>query len=234
MSDQMNLLVWGALPYAVIAIFVIGHIWRYQTAQYSWTTRSSQLLERKWLMVGILLFHFGMLAVVGGHIGGLLVPASFTEAVGITEHMYHVVAVVMGSLAGIAMTTGLMILAVRRVGNERVRAATITRDYVVMAILILVVITGMMNTFGVQLFNVLGEAPDYRETVSPWFRSILMFQPDPELMAEAGWSFRLHAASAMALFAIWPFTRLVHAWSIPIAYLSRPYIVFRRRDSVAR
>lgn len=231
MSDQMNLLVWGALPYAVIAIFVVGHIWRYQTAQYSWTTRSSQLLERKWLMVGIILFHVGMLAVLGGHIGGLLVPESFTESVGISEHTYHVVAVAMGSLAGIAMTTGLMILAVRRVGNERVRAATITRDYVVMAVLILVVITGMINTFGVQL---LGDAHNYRETVSPWFRSILMFQPDPELMAEAGWSFQLHAACALLLFAIWPFTRLVHAWSIPFGYLSRPYIVFRRRDSVAR
>lgn len=230
MSDTLDLLAWGAIPYAVIAIFVVGHLWRYRTAQYSWTTRSSQLLERKWLRVGILLFHFGMLAVLGGHIGGLLIPASFTESVGISEHMYHDVAVIMGSLAGITMTTGLMILAVRRTTNERVRAATITRDYVMMSVLILVVITGMYNTFGVQLF---GEAHNYRETVSPWFRSILMFQPDPHLMAEAEWSFKLHAASAMALFALWPFTRLVHAWSIPVGFITRPYVLFRRRDSVA-
>jgi nitrate reductase gamma subunit len=32
------------------------------------------------------------------------------------------------------------------------------------------------------------------------------------------------------LFALWPFTRLVHAFSAPIAYLFRPYIVYRSRD----
>ena len=231
MNEKMNLLVWGAIPYAVIAIFVVGHLWRYKTAQYSWTTRSSQLLERKWLAVGIILFHVGMLAVLGGHIGGILVPKSLTDSVGISEDMYHTVAVAMGSLAGIAMTSGLLILAVRRVGNERVRAATISRDYLTVGVLLLVVFTGMINTFGVQL---LGEAYDYRESVSPWFRSIFLLQPDPQLMADAPWSFKLHAASAMLLFAIWPFTRLVHAWSVPVGYLTRPHIIFRRRDSVAQ
>lgn len=231
MNDKFEVLVWGALPYAVIAVFVVGHMWRYKTAQYSWTTRSSQLLERKMLMAGVLLFHFGMLAVVGGHVGGLLVPSSVTEAVGITEHMYHNVAVAMGTLAGITMTSGLLILALRRSGNERVRKASQTADFVVVAALLAVVVTGMINTIGVQL---LGDSHDYRETVSPWFRSIFMLQPDPALMADVPWSFRLHAFAAMMLFAIWPFTRLVHAWSIPLTFILRPPIVFRRRDSVAR
>lgn len=231
MDETMNLLVWGALPYAVIAVFVVGHVWRYRTAQYSWTTRSSQLLERKLLRPGIVLFHAGMLAVVGGHVGGLLVPKSLTDAVGVTEHMYHTVAVVMGTFAGVTMSAGLLILALRRVGNERVRAASLARDYLVVAVLLLVVATGMVNTIGVQI---LGDAHDYRETVSPWFRGILMLRPEPGLMVEAVASFKLHALSAMLLFAIWPFTRLVHAWSIPVGFLTRPHVVFRRRDSVAR
>lgn len=229
--SSSEILIWAALPYAVISVFVVGHLWRWRRNQYSWTTRSSQLLERKWLRVGILLFHFGMLAVVGGHVGGLLVPKAVTDAVGVSEHMYHTVAVVMGTLAGLAMSAGLLILAVRRTTNDRVRAATIPRDYLTVGVLLLVVATGMINTIGFQL---LGESYDYRETVSPWFRSILMLQPDPALMAEAPWSFKLHAFSALALFAIWPFTRLVHAWSIPVTFLTRPYILFRRRDSVAQ
>jgi len=32
------------------------------------------------------------------------------------------------------------------------------------------------------------------------------------------------------LFAFWPFTRLVHVFSAPIGYLTRPYIVYRSRD----
>lgn len=231
MSEKTNLLIYGALPYAVIAIFVVGHIYRYRTSPYSWTTRSSQLLEQKWLKVGVIVFHLGLLMVIGGHVGGLLVPAAVTEALGVTEHMYHNVAVLMGTVSGLMVTFGLLVLSLRRAGNERVRMATTGRDVLVFAVLIAVVITGMINTIGVQA---LGEAYNYRESVSPWFRSILMLQPDPELMSEAPWSFQAHAILAMSLFAIWPFTRLVHAWSIPIAYPARPFIIFRRRDSIAQ
>ena len=226
-----DLLLWVALPYAAIAIFVVGHIWRYRTAQYTWTTRSSQLLERKALRIGSLSFHFGMLAVVGGHVGGLIIPKSVTERLGITQHMYHQAAVVMGTAAGLLMSFGLLVLVLRRVGHARVRAASIGRDYLAAAALLFVVATGMINTIGHQL---LGTEYDYRESVSPWFRGIFSFQPDPELMANAPLSFKIHAAAAFLLFALWPFTRLVHAWSVPLAYLARPYIIFRRRDSVAR
>ncbi|GAA3487861.1 hypothetical protein GCM10018987_19420 [Streptomyces cremeus] len=33
----------------------------------------------------------------------------------------------------------------------------------------------------------------------------------------------------MALFALWPFSRLVHAFTAPVGYLVRPYIVYRSR-----
>lgn len=231
MSDKMNLLIYGAIPYAVIAVFIVGHYYRYKTSPYTWTTRSSQLLEQTWLRRGVIIFHLGILMVIGGHVLGLIIPESLTNALGVTEDMYHLVAVVMGTISGLLVTVGLLILAGRRVGNDRVRAASIARDYLVVAMLILVIGTGMINTVGHQL---LGEAYNYRETVSPWFRSILMLQPDPALMKGVPLSFQLHAILAMALFAIWPFTRLVHAWSVPIAYIARPYIVFRRRDSVAQ
>ena len=44
---------------------------------------------------------------------------------------------------------------------------------------------------------------------------------------------RLPAARARRrslLFALWPFTRLVHVFSAPLGYLTRPYIVYRSRD----
>lgn len=230
-NGTLDLLVWGALPYAVLALFFLGHWWRYRTMQYSWTARSSQLLERKWLRAGIVLFHVGLLMVIGGHVGGLLVPKELTEAVGVSEHMYHTVAVVMGTLAGVTLSTGLIIIAVRRVGNERVRRASKTSDFVTVGALLAVVTTGMINTIGVQI---LGESHDYRETVSPWIRGIFTLQPDPALMSQAPAAFKLHALAAMVLFAIWPFTRLVHAWSVPVTFPVRPNIVYRRRDSVAR
>ena len=42
--------------------------------------------------------------------------------------------------------------------------------------------------------------------------------------------FRLHVLAAWALFAFWPFSRLVHVFSAPLGYLTRPYIVYRSRD----
>ena len=66
--------------------------------------------------------------------------------------------------------------------------------------------------------------------MSVWFRGIFRFDPQPELMAEAPFGFQLHAMLAMLLFALWPFTRLVHVFSAPIGYLSRPYVVYRSRE----
>ncbi|MFF0833398.1 MULTISPECIES: respiratory nitrate reductase subunit gamma [unclassified Streptomyces] len=79
--------------------------------------------------------------------------------------------------------------------------------------------------------NIAGGGHNYRETVSPWFRSVFAVQPDPHLMSGAPLLYRLHAISAMLLFAAWPFTRLVHMLTAPIGYLTRPYIVYRSRDT---
>ena len=54
-----------------------------------------------------------------------------------------------------------------------------------------------------------------------WFRSILLLQPDPDLMAAAPLTFQLHALAAFALIAMWPFTRLVHVFSVPLGYVAR-------------
>ena len=85
----------------------------------------------------------------------------------------------------------------------------------------------MAATFGDNLL--FGEY-HYRETVSPWFRGVFTFDPDPDLMAGAPFLFQAHAVSAWLLFAFWPFSRLVHAWSIPLTYLGRSWILFRSRN----
>lgn len=63
------------------------------------------------------------------------------------------------------------------------------------------------------------------------FRSLFYLSPDPEIMAGAPIGFQVHILAAFALFAFWPFTRLVHAFSAPVGYLTRPYVVYRSRDS---
>jgi nitrate reductase gamma subunit len=74
-----------------------------------------------------------------------------------------------------------------------------------------------------------GNGYDYRATVAIWFRGIFAFQDHTQLMASAPLVYQLHALSAWAIFALWPFSRLVHVWSIPVQYLGRPYVLYRRR-----
>ena len=97
----MNRFLFGIFPYLCLAVFVVGHYWRYTYDKFGWTTRSSQLYEDRLLRIGSPLFHFGMLGVVGGHVLGLLIPQSWTDKVGLSREAYHVLALVGGIPAGV-------------------------------------------------------------------------------------------------------------------------------------
>src|SRR5207245_4488609 len=84
----LDVLLWGVLPYVTIAILVAGTIWRYRYDKFGWTTRSSELYESKLLRIGSPLFHFGILVVVIGHVIGLVIPKSWTDAVGLSQEAY--------------------------------------------------------------------------------------------------------------------------------------------------
>lgn len=228
--SRLDLALWVALPYAAIAVFVVGHVWRYTRDQLTWTTRSTQLLERRLLRPGVLLFHLGMLAVLGGHVLGILVPASATEAVGISEDLYHAVSVTAGTIAGTMMLAGFAILLYRRERVPRVRATTTRIDRITYLLLGAMIVLGMVATVGE---NLLGGGYDYRSTVAPWFRGVLTLSPDPDLVTQAPVVYQVHAALAWLLFALWPFSRLVHAWSVPIAYIGRSPILYRARTRAA-
>ncbi|MFS1515996.1 respiratory nitrate reductase subunit gamma [Bacillus sp. SM2101] len=215
---------WLIYPYIVIAIFVLGHIYRYNTDQFGWSAKSSEFLEKKKLKWGSLLFHWGIIIVFFGHVAGLLVPKGFYDYVGISEEMYHFGAVWFGGAAGVATVVGGFLLFLRRITVRRILINSSKSDLVVLVVLGAVVLTGFTNTVG---YTATGGEFDYREYIGPWIRGILMFRPTPELMIGAPFGFKIHIISAVALFAIWPFTRLVHVWSVPLTYLNRKYIVYR-------
>ena len=83
-----------------IAILVVGTWWRYRYDKFGWTTRSSQLYESRLLRIGSPLFHFGILVVIFGHIIGLVIPETWTSAIGLSQEGYHIQAVALGSIAG--------------------------------------------------------------------------------------------------------------------------------------
>jgi nitrate reductase gamma subunit len=232
----MSTLWWIVVPYVALTVFVVGHFWRYRYDKFGWTTRSSQLDEDRLLRLGSPLFHFGMLGVVGGHIIGLLIPESWTDAVGVSETAYHWAAIIGGLGAGVMVLVGMIILVYRRRTTGPVFSATTRMDKVMYAVLGAVVVLGMWNTVASSVFGlggVAGDSYNYREGVSVWYRSLFTLSPDTAAMDGAPLGFQLHALVACLLFALWPFTRLVHVFSAPVGYLTRPYIVYRSSEASA-
>lgn len=225
----MGTLLWGVLPYLMVVILVGGTVWRYRYDQFGWTTRSTQLYESRLLRIGSPLFHFGLVFVIAGHFFGLVIPKSWTDAVGLSQHAYHVNALVTGGLAGFSTLVGIAILVYRRRTKGPVFMATTKNDKLMYVVLLAAIVLGLWTT----ITGIWGEEEthNYRESVAPWFRSLFVFQPDVASMEASAGSFQLHTLVGMVLFMIWPFTRLVHAFTAPLHYLFRPYIVYRSRDA---
>lgn len=223
---MINQFLWVVLPYIVLTIFIGGHFYRYNHDQFGWTTKSSQLLEKKLLRVGSNLFHWGIIFVFGGHVMGLLIPISVYEAMGVNEHQYHTIALLGGIPAGIAATIGIIILTNRRMTVKRIFRASTKGDWVSLFFLLVVILSGMSAT----LLNIDSHGFDYRTTIAPWLRGVLMLQADASYLTSVPMWFKIHMIAAMGLFAAWPFTRLVHVFSVPLRYLSRSYVIYRKRE----
>lgn len=226
-----DILLWAVLPYVTIATFVVGLVWRYRYDRFGWTTRSSQLYEKPLIRIASPIFHFGILAVLMGHVVGLLIPKAWTDGVGVSQSTYHFFAVSLGAIAGAATLFGIVMLIYRRRTVGPVFAATTKNDKVMYVFLTAAIVLGLLATMSGA--GLLGEEHNYREDVSVWFRSIFYFDPQTQLMAGAPLAFKVHAVAGMALFMVWPFTRLVHAFSAPVGYVFRPYIVYRDRGEHA-
>ncbi|MQY11368.1 Nitrate reductase-like protein NarX [Streptomyces sp. RB5] len=220
-------ILWNALPYVVIALFVLGTAWRYRYDKFGWTTRSSQLYESKLLRVASPMFHYGILFVLAGHLVGLFIPDSWTSGIGVGESAYHQVSLWTGTAAGLLTVGGIGLLIYRRRTNRPVFRATTVNDKLMYVVLLAAIVMGMVA----KLSHAGGHGYNYRETISPWTRSIFTLQPKGELMADVPVLYQIHIVIGLALIALVPFTRLVHMLSAPVQYLFRPYIVYRGRDA---
>jgi hypothetical protein len=123
-------LLWLLLPYLTLAGVVLGHVWRWRHDAFGWRTFRTPLVEHRLLRLGSPLVHLGVVAVFVGHLVGLLVPTSWTAAVGITNATYHLISVTAGTIAGAFMLAGLVLLVARRILQRSIRRTTTVMDLV--------------------------------------------------------------------------------------------------------
>ncbi|MFH8749496.1 respiratory nitrate reductase subunit gamma [Streptomyces rimosus] len=210
-------------------LLVAGSVRRHHYDRFGFTTRSSQLHESALLRLGSPLFRYGLLFVIAGHLTGLLIPETFTEYVHVHEWLYHLNALAIGGVAGLVTAAGSAVLVYRRLSVPAVRAAGLRSDRVAHPLFAATLVAGLAATA-----TTTSDHPyDYRQGVSVWFRSLFTLGPDVAAMAHAPFVHRLHTLLGMALFALWPFSRLVHVFTAPVGYLAQPYIVHRSRGRQA-
>jgi nitrate reductase gamma subunit len=223
MQKMVHDALFGVYPYVALSIFLIGSLFRFDTDQYGWRSKSSQLLRRKQLIWGSVLFHVGILGILGGHAVGLLTPVAVFEFLGISHGFKQMMAIVVGGLCGTACFAGLVILLHRRLFDSRIRKTSSISDIAVLLILFVQLSLGML-TIPLSLGHLDGTM---MVKFMNYVQGIVTLRPQPALIAGVPLIFKLHMFLGFTIFLIFPFTRLVHVWSAPVGYLFRNYQVVR-------
>lgn len=227
--NYMNTFLFQFYPYIALAVFAIGCWARFDTAAYTWRTGSSQLLSGKWMRLGSNWFHIGIIAILLGHLVGLLTP-HWAYIPFITTSQKQLLAMVVGGVFGLMCFVGLTILLLRRLFNPRVRATSAPRDILVLVLLYAQLILGLC-TIMISAGHMEGAQ---MVMLAEWVQHIVTFRPGAAgFIASAHWLYKAHVTLGLTLILITPFTRLVHIWSIPLGYLRRPYQVVRKRQPAA-
>jgi nitrate reductase gamma subunit len=224
--SYLNTLLFGYYPYVAMSVFIIGSIARYDRDQYTWRTGSSQLLRAKELRLGSNLFHIGILLLFVGHFVGLLTPPAIYHGLGLSTSAKQILAVVAGGLFGGICAKGIYILIRRRLTDARIRATSSRMDIFILLLIGVQLALGLF-TLPISIYHSDGSN---MLLLSEWAQRIVTFRSGAaDQISDIGIIFKLHLFLGMTIFLVFPFSRLVHVWSVPLGYIARPYQVVRRR-----
>jgi nitrate reductase gamma subunit len=226
--DYLNHFLFGIYPYIALAIFLLGSLIRFDREQYTWRSESTQVLHRGSLRLGSILFHIGIIGLLGGHAVGLLTPVWVWDTLGVSHGAKQIFAMTAGGIMGVLCLVGILLLLARRLGNDRLRNATSLKDKVVLLWILATLLLGLA-TIVVSTDHLDGHT---MVQLMNWAQHIVTFRGDAAgFVVDAPLVFKLHLFMGMSLFVIFPFTRLVHVWSGfgAIGYLGRAFQLVRPR-----
>ena len=226
MANYINQFFFGIYPYIAITVFILGSLLRYDRDQYTWKASSSQLLSKKDMRLGSNLFHIGIIALFFGHLMGLLTPHwayHFMMSAGTKQ----IVAMTAGGIFGLTCLVGMILLIRRRMLDARIKATSEATDLPILLILFVQLVLGLLTIpFSAQHMD--GSS---MLALASWAQHLVTFQGDAAsfVIGEA-FIFKIHLVLGLTIFLVFPFTRLVHVWSVPIQYLTRSgYQIVRKR-----
>ncbi len=215
----MNTLLFAAWPYVALTLAVAGGIYRYRADRYSYSSLSSQLLENRRLFWGSVPFHYGIVPILLAHLFAGILPGVL--ALALAGPIRLLVLEGIGLSLGLFSLVGIALLFLRRAAARgRPRDVTSAMDWLLLVCLAAQVVTGV----SIALFVRWGSLWSLH-TVVPWFWSLGRLAPDVAPVAPLPGLVHFHIANGFLLIALFPFTRLVHIFTVPVGYLWRPYQV---------
>ena len=227
MANYINQFFFGIYPYIAITVFFVGSLVRYDRDQYTWKASSSQMLSKKDMRIGSNLFHIGIIMLFFGHFVGLLTPHWAYHSI-ITAGQKQMMAMTAGGFFGLICLVGMVLLIRRRILDKRIRATSQATDLPILLLLFVQLVLGLITIpFSAQ-------HPDGSSmlALASWAQHLVTFQGDAaSFVAGEAFIFKIHLVLGLTIFLVFPFTRLVHVWSVPIQYLARSgYQIVRKRS----
>jgi nitrate reductase gamma subunit len=226
--DYLNNALFGIYPYIALAIFLLGSLIRFDREQYTWKSDSSQMLRTSQLRWGSNLFHIGVLFLFFGHFAGLLTPHWLYESFGLTSPNKQMLAIISGGIAGLICLSGITLLLLRRLTDERIRATSKPMDIIILLWIFVTLLLGLISI----LFSLDHKDGSVMLLLGHWAQSIVTFRAGAaDALLTVPLIYKIHLVFGMTVFVLFPFTRLVHVWSgfAAVTYLTRSYQIVRQR-----
>lgn len=205
-----------ALPYAAVAVLMVGAIYRYRGASFKISSLSSQFLETEYLFWGSVPFHIGLIAVLTLHLAAFLFPKTLLAWNGYPARL--IVLEITGYAFGLSTLFGSIALLIRRITNPRIWAVTTWMDLAAELLLLCEVLLGCIIAVGYRWGS-----SWYASDLAPYLWSLVKFNPHIDAVKAMPLIVQFHVVGAFLIILILPFTRLMHLLVAPFHYLFRPY-----------
>jgi nitrate reductase gamma subunit len=215
MSKAVDVALFELFPYVTVVIFFLESIRRYRQRRFTFSSLSSQFLERDQLFVGTIPFHFGIMLILAGHLIAFLFPRQLLAWNSVPIRLYILETTALA--AGLSTLIGIVNLIVRRVRSSRVRAVTSHMDVVILAILAIQVSLGVYIAM-----NLRWGSSWFAVALTPYLRSLIMLQPDLTTLSLLPLAIKLHIFGMFLFVLLLSYSRLVHLLVVPWQYIWRP------------
>lgn len=218
-THYLDTVLFAVLPYVAVVTLVLVTIQRYRAQKFTYSSLSSQFLENRHHFWGLVPFHYGILVVIAGHIVAFLIPRQILlwNSHPLRLFILELAALIFALLTLVGLLAGL----VRRWANPKIRIVTSTSDWVIYALLLIEVVSGIYTA----VFYPWGSSW-YASSAVPYLWSLVKLNPDISYITAMPHMVKLHIITAFVIVGFFPFTRLVHILVIPNPYLwRRPQVV---------